>query len=245
MKIVNCVWEIRNIGCKTAELTFEKGERVDKAVFDCLDQEYDYIVVRAPILEGKMYADLSSRGYSFIENQITFEKRWQDFIVMDRLYKRTLDKVTISKVIDEADLKRLLSRITRDMFVTDRISLDPHFGADYAVRRYCYWSEDMYHQGYNVYKVNLDGKEVAFSINKITADGTLVVPLGGGFTDVDGVATGPTALLAIYKMKETGMVFKRFKAKISSNNLPMIRVYNKLQFEQTHFDYIFVKHINR
>lgn len=54
---------------------------------------------------------------------------------------------------------------------------------------------------------------------------------------------GIVMILCNYWEKKNIREFRIYKTKVSSNNLPVIQMYNYMHFEQTKFDYVFVKHI--
>ncbi len=241
MKITDCTWELRNLGCPTAEITVDTA--LDTEALEEAERTHKYMVVKAPICRGDIYAALARRGYSFIETQITYEKRYRDFVISDPIMRRMAAAVTSEKVSTEAEAEELVSHITPDMFVTDRIYLDPVFGPEYTVRRYRNWTLDMYRRGYDLCRVFFGGRLVGFSCHRVTTEGILEAVLAGSFPD-EAKKVGPVGQYVIYRLKEEGEKFNKMVTHVSSNNLPMVKVYNRLGFEQREFRYVFIKHIH-
>ena len=67
MKIVNAVWEKRNIGVTTIEITIDKTDAISDIEKMLMDTEAEYIVVRLPIDKIDVSYMLQKMNYVYIE----------------------------------------------------------------------------------------------------------------------------------------------------------------------------------
>ena len=64
--------------------------------------------------------------------------------------------------MQDKDIRRLHKELNNDMFVDDRVSLDPKFSQDQANRRYIGWISDDVKLGGKLFKMLYKGKAVGF-----------------------------------------------------------------------------------
>ncbi len=243
MQIINCSWEFNNLGCRVAEVSLERNEVIDKEAFRILESDYDYIVTKIPASMVNAYYNISQLGYYFVETQISLAKKYKDFTIEKNFVKNMLNRIDVKKVENKDDIERVLGLMTPNMFNTDRIYLDPYFGPEYSLKRYRNWTRSEFELGTPIYKVFYDGQEVAFIFYKMDERDFLHGLLGGLFESYQNMGIGAVLLLVTYWLKEHGNKFITYKTKVSSNNLSVIQMYNFMHFEQTDFEYVFVKHI--
>lgn len=87
MNTVDCTWELINLGVKTCEISFDKGEKDLSELLLRLEKDYKYIVVKAPVGDYANYSILSNNYYSFNESVIGVEKQFQTFVEEDKYIK--------------------------------------------------------------------------------------------------------------------------------------------------------------
>ena len=92
MKIVNAVWEERNLGVTTTEITIEKNDdpRYVDEQLSIIGSEYS--VIRVPSGMGDVLKTVQDNGYKFIEDMIHVEHDLQEVkmnLVLKRLYDKT------------------------------------------------------------------------------------------------------------------------------------------------------------
>ena len=85
MKIIDCYWELKNLGEKTAEVMVEKKDSFQRDVFEDVNHKFSYVVVKVPMNMMGFNFGLSSMGFTMIETQINISKRYKKFNFEDKL----------------------------------------------------------------------------------------------------------------------------------------------------------------
>lgn len=244
MKITDCFWELKNLGKTVAEISIEKGDVFDAAIFLDIDTRYQYVVVKVPVNMITFNFGLAPMGYSLIETQINVSKRYKDFNFDDRLVRNVYPHVNTERISSEAELEEIVNQITPDMFSTDRIYLDPHFSRDASSKRYINWIRSDYEQGKAiVVKTYYDEINVGFGFDHIDDDGVKHGVLGGIFEKYQDMGLGiMTAGLPFMMARKRNNPLKVFRTSISSNNPNVWQFYNYLGYKIDKMNYVFVKH---
>lgn len=242
MKIVDCVWELRNLGVNTVEVTVERGDKYDEKVFIQLEDKYGYKVVKVPENMVVFNMGLSSLGYSFIETQIDISMKVKDFNYDDKWIKRLEPYCSFRDIETEDSFEETLQRINSEMFVTDRVALDPTFGFLMGCERYKNWITSEYYKGTSKLQQTLFKNEVVgFGMYRIEGK-TMHGTLGGLYSDIKvpiGVLVPSCRLIQI---KKEGLDVDLFTTSISSNNKPIWQLYNYFNFKVDGIKYVFIKH---
>lgn len=242
MKIVDCIWELANLDCRVAEISVDTDEKIDETALNEVERNYDYVVVK--VESGSMQSQLClcKRDYVLAETQLSMRKAKRDWnLTQDPFASRMMTSLSSELIEDEASLEELLSKITSGMFSTDRIYLDPQFGPEYGLRRYKNWIRTEWKKGSLLHKHMYDGRYVGFSLCKLV-DKELKCFLVGIFEEYQKKRLGFVVPLV---PEIIGTIpYKWYTAKISSNNMPVYRMYQWQSYEIAKFEYVFVKHIN-
>lgn len=241
MKIIDCPWELANLDCRVAEISVDADEKIDETVLMEVEQNCDYVVVK--VESGLMHNQLilCNHGYALAETQLSMRKAKKDWNwVQDPFASRMMPLLSSERIVDEMALDELLTKITPGMFSTDRIYLDPAFGPEYGLRRYRNWIRTEWEKGGILHKHLYDGNYVGFSLCKL--DGKeFKCFLVGVFEE--------------YQKKKLGFVvplvpeiistfdYKWYTVKISTNNIPVYKMYQWQNYEINKFEYVFIKHI--
>lgn len=236
MKIIDCYWEQANLDCRVAEVSVSPIDVFLEEVLLDLEKKYDYIVLKLPVASFAQYLKVTEAQYVFIETQLSIQKKMDSWNLSPR-DEKLLKHFSAKEVTNVSELEEVLSKIHEQMYTTDRIYLDPMFGPFFSAQRYRNWTRDAYKQGAVLLKYFFKNEEIGYGLLKI--DNTVAYGLLGGIYHGEGmgiiVSTG-----ALY-VKERN--FDLFKTKISTNNTPILRLYNHFNFEITNVEYVFVKHI--
>lgn len=243
MKKIDCVWEKKNIGSKVLEFTVEETDRFSCSQFNGFDN-YDYQVVKVPAGKADYCFGLSSLGFSFIEGQLKISKTMQSFNLNDKVVKLYSRGASFSMVSSKGEFDEILSRITPQMFSTDRITLDPIYGSEIGCRRYKNWMttefENHTSQFMQVFYKGVLVAYIMFRMKDLIMDSLL----GGTFHDVKIPGLGLLAIFAPFVyFNQIGKPFKRFETSISTNNMPVRKIYNMFDFKLDKEYYVFVRHI--
>jgi len=244
MKFIEAFWEKRNLGVNTLEIEFDNNEEINYLLFKDKIKNYKHIVAKVPNSNIKICHLLEQNGFKFMESQIFIKKNLRNYSKENDYFNKFLEKISIQQIIDKSSLEKLLSLIDEDMFNTDRISLDEYFGKKKAMYRYQNWIRDEFNNDKSeLYELITQDEKIGFflikSIQKNSIDGLL----GGIYTKFKDYGMGLSIIqkpmeIAISRNK------KYFKTRISSNNIPIIKLYNLYGFEIYDIKYVFRK-INR
>lgn len=244
MKLIDCLWEQKNIGKHTCEIIFNDKESLNKEDFNDKTNSFEYVVVKVPVNNPIINMGLADMGFLFIETQMNISKRYKDFPFEDRLVKQIYPLADIDYVQSSQEFEEIFNRITPNMFITDRIYIDPYFYKEASSQRYKNWLRTEFLRGTSdVTKMIYDGKNVGFGMERTMPDGTKLGLLGGIYEEFQLNGLGlMTASVGFIHAHKTNQPFKVIKTAISSNNIPMMQFYNYLNFKIDSMTYVFVKH---
>ena len=102
MQIIDAHWDTRNLGLKTAEITFDKEDvAIDNDAIAAAINEYEYCVAKTPLGCLPLYKQLSEIGFQFAECSITFEhslnalpeRRTRHSLATDEQIRCILDRI--------------------------------------------------------------------------------------------------------------------------------------------------------
>lgn len=241
MIIVDCLWEQKNIGKKTVEITIETTDHYDYPLIERQTQGYEYAVIKVPMNMPAFNIGLSKMNYTCIETQMNVGIDYSnfDFSKVARLYNDT--SYDVVDTID--DFKSVVSHIEPGMFSTDRISIDPEFGEAIGCQRYINWLTTEYESKRSqLIKVLYKNEHVGFMLIRIEED-TIDLLLNGLYKEYQGKGLGLlTPASPMMYIKKDALQIPKEKTTISSNNIPVIKLYNRLQFQLLQQTYVFVKH---
>lgn len=246
MKVIDCYWELDNLGEKVAEVVVEKHDVFDGAGFQRINADYQYVVVKVPMGMLSFNFGLTGMGYTIIETQLNISKRYKDFNFEDRLVKNIYPHVNTVQINTREELEEIISQITPDMFSTDRIYLDPHFPHKASSQRYINWMRADFNKGDAIItKTFYDDVNVGFSFGHVDDDGTRHGLLGGIFEKYQNMGLGiMTAGLSFMMAKKNNTGLKIVRTAVSSNNPSVWQFYNYLGYKIDKMTYVFVKHNN-
>ena len=237
--LTDCTWEISNIGRTTAEITVAVDDVFNaEDVCDALNG-YQYVVVKVPMKRVEINECLSKMGFCLIEVQmnVSMSVRNFDVIRIETIYK----DIDFEPVDNEISLSRLVTKIVPGMFCTDRISLDSRFGLTISANRYRNWINTEYSNGdARITVVRYQGEEVGFMMFKIMGN-TFKLLLNGLYKPFQGRGLGiiTPASPFMYISKYT-LGLDKVITSISSNNIPIVKLYNRLGFTLDSQYYVFV-----
>lgn len=243
MKVINAYWEKKNLGLDAVELTVEGGDLFDlKYIEDCMGN-CDYLVVKVPMNMSEFNIGLSNLGFSLIETQFAISKKYADFDFSDRLTRAFYPHADMRIIETSEELESTLDRFTPNMFSTDRIYLDPYFPREASMIRYKNWIRTEFEgKTARVEHILYDGKVVGFVCSR-ECNGVIHGLLGGIFEDCKFAGLGVLTISSIFlSAHKNGKPFKMHKTSISSNNVPVWRIYNHLGYTVDNMTYVFVKH---
>ena len=184
---------------------------------------------------------LSQMGYTCIETQMNvgIDYRKFDFSKVAHLY----DDTSFDIVNDADDFNSVVSHIKPGMFSTDRISIDPKFGESIGCQRYINWLTTEYDgKRSQLIKVLYKSTHVGFMLIRIEND-TIDLLLNGLYKEYQGKGLGLlTPASPMMYVKKNDLQIAKEVTSISSNNIPVVKLYNRLHFQLLQQTYVYIKH---
>ena len=242
MKIIDAVWEKRNLGCETVEIQYGYDDNIlDEACINQLTQPYQ--VMRIPSGKAQLLLQAQKMGFAVIEGQIHIQRKLKDFTVPPT-YQRFVKDVSYS-VANADEIRDVLQRVEKgDMFTTDRIALDPCFSSKIAGHRYSNWINDLLDRGYVLYIKKCNGKAFGWNINNSSISKQAIGTLGGNFQEQAWAGAGVMGIYLNLKLAQDNGA-ESFESSISTNNIRNLRLHLSYGFTITGMDYVAVRHLMR
>lgn len=235
MKIINATWEKRNLGCDAYEIQIERKDlkNFSSIMSELKKQDFSgaYVTVKMPVGNLEALHALEDDGFRFMEVSFQIEKDINAFTVSS-IYRRmlnTIDFIEISKDENWDDI--IDTYLTDEMFTSDRIYLDYALSKGTSALRYKNWSKDLKNSKTSVMVCFLSKKnlqKLGFAIFDVDKrQGLYRAILGGTFPSNEVVGIGGAVLCSHFEyVRKSGG--KKFETHISSNNLPIVRLYSYL-----------------
>ncbi len=244
MKIIDAIWEKRNLGITCEELTLSDEDEY-AALANGLNQlQAEYQIVKVPAGKFTLYTELARMGFSFAENLFTLKRELKNTESGSKQMK-ALAAFEICEITDEKKRSNLLERIEREkIFRTDRIALDPFFGEEASGRRYRLWAEDLLKSDAKLLSVTTDNKDIGFSVLNHCSERITDQALVGLFPEFQGKGLGCCAIMAaVMESKKLGAEY--IQTRVSSNNIPSLKTHLKAGYVVQDSNSIFIKHKNQ
>lgn len=241
MKLLDAVWEKRNLGVTTLEICLEKDDNPDEFIEALEKSYYDYYVVKLTTEAIGFSTLLTKKGFVFVEaiNHIYHDL---DLRPLTGAKKEIVENTDFQKV-EHNEMQFIFDNILKGMFNTDRISLDPEFGKDKAAVRYVNWIEDEISNGAEIYKFIYKNNNIGFIGFKQVNENDYHNFIAGIYSYYlgKGLSINMTYKLVDEVIKRNG---KKLTTDISSNNIASLksRINNGFNYEYT--TYVYVKHNN-
>lgn len=238
MRIVNAVWEKKNLGVNAYELSIETGDNIDEVKQQIENIDGDYIVIKVPSDLSEFNSVVQELGFLYIEDLIHVEHDLKE-VERNRIIQRLYDETTYREMTDE-DFELLITEIKDGMFDSDRISNDPHFGKEKAANRYINWSKDLRNKGARFYTIRYRDDSTGFVVLDTKDQITYSSILGGGYQKYRKSGIG-----IIQKEQEITKALggKRVVTTVSSNNVGQFKALIMNGYKPYSIEHVFVKHI--
>ena len=242
MKVINAIWEKRNLGVDCNEIEIDSNDTIATINETLENYKAEYTVIKVPIGMLDICHYLQSLGYNFMElmttcyNNATLPRLTS---IQERIVKSVNYEEMNSKDIDVA-----FNHIKNGMFTTDRVSIDSNFTKEQSSQRYIGWiSDDLKLKG-KIFKILYKDEAVGFFTLKNQGKGNFITNLGGLYPNFMKSGFG---VVILYKTvneaikQDAKKVFSAF----SSNNRGATSIHFSLSFNLDKQYYVFVKHNNK
>lgn len=240
MKIVDAVWEERNLGVTCSEIRMEYTDSMEsiRESYNLLE-ERQYMVVKMPSARYDMLHFLQDKGYHFSEVAVTLEHDLKSIDMPGRLEK--ICESCSWEMMTDDDIQLLHREIFHNIFKTDRVYTDPYFTRQQAAQRYDYWIQDLIHAGNTPYKVMYHGETIGFFLNKKVKDKIYDGLLAATYHEFEGTGMGYCIQYAgiKYAMQQGA---SKYIGHVSANNPVVLKVLLSIGFHVKEVEYVFIKH---
>lgn len=243
MKVTDCYWEQKNLNKKVVEINIEPNDAFDREIINQSSKGYEYICVKVPVGKTDFNFGLSDMGYTMIECQYRISKSFKDFDFNDKFVKILLPNINVEEIKTEDEFEMILSNMSEGMFSTDRIVLDPHFNMSDGLLRYQNWMKTEFNNKSSQFLVTyFKGMPIGFGMYRKDKFGYDAL-LGGIFESYQGIGLGLLTCCQafIYGLQKQEQ-FVRMITSISSNNVPVVEIYNYFDYKIKETRYVYIKH---
>jgi hypothetical protein len=239
MKIIDAIWEERNLGLKTFEVIVSEEDSW-KDLKDVIEKlSYEYLVIKIPPSRTDLMFKVSALGLVFVELVITAHFSGQNK-ELKNLEKRIIQSLCWSETTEE-NRNMLFEEISNGLFKTDRIAIDPNFGIKKSSQRYLGWIEDEIKLGSVLYQITKEGNLIGFFLLKKNGPDSSTAILAG--------------LLEKYQRSGLGFVLNHFEIEasnqmgsstvystFSANNRGALAIHMSMGYTVDRQLYVYVKH---
>lgn len=241
MVIKECPWEKRNLGVHACEIVINDNDLSCDEITTVVSS-FDYVVAKLNNYTYKASTILLKNGFIFNETILSISKLVKDFNICNPIIKIYSAKSKVKLIKDIDEINSVAEKLGEDMFSTDRIALNPHFGPSLANVRYSYWIKEMSQDGCDLYEIYYENSIVGFSLVKQNGKITDYI-LGGLYPQYQDKGLGILTALVPYIIARDNpeKEIKRVITNISSNNLDVIKCYSSLGYVIDNCTYIFTK----
>ena len=238
MKIIDAVWELRNMGVVTKEIHVEDTDTNESVKTVLKELNCAYSVVKTPVARIGLYQILTELGYVFAEVSIGIVQNLNEINYSSEVIRRMCSCLDFIKT---RDLTRIDENIKKGMFTSDRVALDPYFSMEQAANRYVGWMGDELNRGSQFFEYLYKDVPIGFLCLKEKARNEYYSVLGGLYPSGN---IAPFGMALLYKQLEIAKSLggRVFTTNISSNNITAVKAYSVCGFNFTSFSNVFIKH---
>ena len=242
MKIIDAYWEKRNLGVDVIEVVCNEKDDATSLRHELLKINVPYSVVKIPAGCPALLIEAQNCGYQIIETGIEL---WGDIqkIKTPDIYSRFIPHITMERANGKT-LDYILNKIKYgDIFETDRIAVDSYFSKEIAGQRYFNWAKDVLTAGGFMAVLYYKDVPVAFNLSQISKYNNSAYDgiVGGLLPAGKGKGLG---FLVVHAENEICKLHngKYCVGRVSSNNLPMLRLHLQFGYEVKSITNVLVKH---
>jgi hypothetical protein len=239
LKVIDAVWEKRNLGVTCFEVTIETTDTLEDVKNRLPHLAAQYVVIKVPTGRSDIMFCISEMGYIFIEGSIHITRTVKNLELFG-IQKRLADSVGYA-LMDKGDIKVLQDEIRKGMHDTDRIYLDANFTRKQSAERYIGWIQDEIVHGSDVYKLTYKGESIGYFTMKDLGDGVYYPFLAGMYKSHNNSGLGfNIAYKPMCEIAARGG--KLISTYISTNNERVVRILVSMGFSFDQINYVYVKH---
>lgn len=243
MKIIEAIWEERNLGKRCKEVHIEKDDDLIMTLRHLADIDEEFVILFLPIERSEYLLQLPQYGYFYIESNFDLVKRHSEENSIPILYSKILKKVHCRQLRDE-EIDCFLYRLkTEFYFEKDKISIDYHFSKQVSANRNYWRLMDYYAEAMNlqIYDVMYEDKSIGYFILNIIEPRHIEVYLSGLYPECRSTNLG-TCIMGEETRQSFQLGAELITLGVSLNNVASLNTYLSLGYEVKKVTNIFVKH---
>jgi hypothetical protein len=239
MKIVKAHWEKRNINKNCLEITVEENDTHEHVLKKLKLLKADYKVIKIPTNNVDLLFALQKKGFLFIELDTTCLYSGE-LPKLNKIKKKLLSNLKYKKML-QPDIKYLEKELDKNLFLTDRVSLDSKFSKTIGNKRYKGWIKDEIKKNSKLYKLIYKKNDCGFFILKRIDKKNFYAPLGGIYQKYQNAGFGFFLnYFEIMEVQKLGGV--NTLTAFSSNNSGATSIHYSLGYKIYDQKYVLVKH---
>ena len=239
MKVINAVWEKRNLGVNCHEINIEPNDTANIIKKELPLNESEYTVVKVPSGQFDIMFLLEELGYTYVESSINLVHNLKE-IKLNPLQQRVMDSISYSQM-NNKDIDELFNEIKKGIFTTDRIYIDPYFSHDQAANRYINWISDEIKKGCKIFKLTFKDASIGFFTFKDIGNNICYPFLAGMYKDYLKSGLGMSTIAKPLK-EAIKNGYKKYSTFISSNNINTFSAHVALNFSFKQIYHVYIKH---
>jgi len=239
MKIIDAVWEKRNLGLRVGEIQFERTDLIDALHTPLPFGSYDYLVAKVPTNMLPLVHKLERLKFYFLETQFDLKKDLRKGLQIPQEFSWINDRVNTSVISDTNRIEEILAKIDSSMFDSDRVSIDPLLGSKPGAERYRNWIRDEMSRGEAVLvELSLEGASIGFFLLSNFRAEYCFSTLAGIYSEFKGCGFGLSAIaMPIIFAKEQKAKF--IHTVNSSNNQQSLKIHLACGYSIENISYVF------
>ncbi|MCL1854439.1 MAG: hypothetical protein FWF86_01795 [Clostridia bacterium] len=243
MKVTHATWELENLGVQTYEFLLDAQDSLDRFAEkerECLDAGAEYLVVKTPVNCARWLFGLPALQYTFVETVFHVAIKRAEYRIPAAIAR--FDRgLSVAERGNPEDIARVTGIIRDGIFLSDRVSIDPHFTLAQSGYRYANWTRGMLEAGGKLYEMLREKRPVGFFVVCRKDENTVDPVLMGLYDEQNDRGMG--ALLH-KKAMDTCFTWdcKQLQSTIVSNNAKVLRVYVNAGAAIVDTLYTYVKH---
>ena len=237
MTIVETPWERRNLGVKSsAVLDFKRDDTPSDIDFSRLSS-FSYLEARVPVNKMDLVQTLTDAGFRFSEVQFNLAADLNE-LESENPFSKYADAFSYHIALPE-EVAAIYHEIRfSNIFTTDKIALNPHFGPSVSGNLYALWLENEIAQDTAFpFVVDYQNTPIGFFVLKKINERTGDSMLAGLFNTQESRGSGfSTILFPMVEAKKRNM--KKIITSVSSNNPDSLKVHLALGYKILKMSYI-------
>lgn len=249
MKIIETYWEKRNLNCDSYEINIEKEDLNDiknliSNIQNNMILKNSYVVIKVPIANLELVHNLEEIGFRFMETQFEMQKNIKKYETPNLIKRLNSTVTTIIEKRNKENWEKIIQKMSQDMYSTDRIYLDPKLPQETSQKRYSNWILDLVeNQNSQLQAYYKEDNLIGFGVATLESNTKTVNDLlKGVLKEYQDCGYGYLIFDAsCKKFQELG--YEKIITHISSNNMPIIKLYQTFDYKITKVNYVLRRYI--